>query len=149
MICKDKKNLLDYCHTYGATTLLAILTIGFLSRGTMFSPDSYVYIKFALYVPFFFPLILDIMEYLFGEWYFVALRLIHAVLFVSSVHFLVNYIKKIYNFALPTVLFLFVICVNVYFINWGDYLNYILTEGLSFPLFLFFCYFKIIGKFKN
>lgn len=126
---------------------VSVLSCGmFFSKGPIIYPDSSEYIAACKYLPMFYPMFLHIFHSIFGESYLYYVVVFQTVLAVWASVWLGEIISKL--FGVKRVLFRYVILFillgtffveNMRLTDGIETCNlWILTEGLSYPLFYFF-----------
>lgn len=125
---------------------LIILSIGFLSgSGYEMYHDSTEYIQGWRYLPALYPTFLKLLRFIFGEQYLIVTIVVQTVFAVVSIVILVDVIIRTFELQRffehvivfgGVILTFFVDNLDIFHKGFGTCNAWILTEGLSYPLFL-------------
>lgn len=125
-------------------TLILISALFTVFGTTLVSPDTYTYINAAIFRSLGYPVFVEIHEILFGTQFMFAIKISQFIIFYFCVHFFFKTIKNILKLNdLSSIIFFGVLIVPVFYEQ--KLLNSILTESLSYSLYLLFIGFYCSG----
>ena len=104
---------------------------------TLVSPDTYGYINADIYRSLGYPIFVEIHELLFGSHFMLAIKISQFIIFYLCLHYFFKTIKNILKLNdLSSILFFGILIIPVFYEQ--KLLNSILTESLSYSLYLLF-----------
>jgi hypothetical protein len=108
------------------------------------SPDTHGYINADIYRSLGYPVFIEIHELLFGSYFMFAIKISQFLIFYSCLHYFFKTVKNILKLNdLSSILFFGVLVIPVFYEQ--KLLNSILTESLSYSLYLLFIGFYCSG----
>lgn len=148
---EERKNIMirkyKECIIYGGLAF-CILSIGVIwTKGPDIGVDTHKYIEMQDYLPPLYPLFLMVLRTFFGEtWYLEMAVLLQTIFATVSIICLWKLIIKKFRVSKLFEIVIYILLVLTFFkvdeLDWNSNL-WILTEGLSYPLFLLSVYFSI------
>jgi hypothetical protein len=108
------------------------------------SQDTHSYINADIYRSLGYPVFIEIHELLFGSYFMFAIKISQFLIFYSCLHYFFKTVKNILKLNdLSSILFFGVLVIPVFYEQ--KLLNSILTESLSYSLYLLFIGFYCSG----
>ena len=139
------KQLYSNPYFYYFHIVLIFISALFAVFGTILvSPDTYGYINADIYRSLGYPIFVEIHELLFGSYFMFAIKISQFLIFYLCLHYFFKTIKNILKLNdLSSILFFSVLVIPVFYEQ--KLLNSILTESLSYSLYLLFIGFYCKG----
>lgn len=126
-----KKHFNYFCFTY-----LLFIFLFILFRPLNSYPDTKSYLDVVIIRPGVYPMFLTILKSLFGSYLAIAIKFFHGLFGVFAISFFIKSLVKNFNFSTLTLFATLLIVSSPYLFDNTNIGNKILSEGLSYPLYL-------------
>lgn len=150
------RNLIDVKWAYGILFLYSLMVlINRLNVGVLWAVDTSEYIEKSVVRPPLYPLLMDVFKFIFGVHQFVALICFQLLFVLVMAFYLSRILWKKFDIHLITFVFLHLILslpllsISVAAGISGGIGNWLLTEAISYGLFLFAVSFLVKTLFGN